>query len=174
MARAGQRHVQSIEFFALTLQPLSVQGPHRTGRRLAFAGQKYKLERPSGFTRPVDQHAHGVGVALRGVGVEQEHRFGFQSFGAVNGQQAYGLAVDRSRGQHAPGFEGAHKSVGRGVAPAPHLQGNAQQRAQVGQYGLALVHRRCRAEAGQHVTIRVDRLQGVVRRHLVNPAPPLH
>ncbi len=92
----------------------------------------------------------------------------------MDGEQAHGMWVDRRRRQHAAGFEGAHKSIRRGVTSAAELQRNAQQGTQVRQHGFALIGGHRRGEARKHVAMGVDGLQGVVRRQLIKPAFPSH
>ena len=173
MTRPRQRDIQGVEFFALALKTLGLQRGQGAGGGLAFADQKHKLGRVLGLARPVNQHAHGVGVALGGVGVEQQHGVRLQALGAVDGEQAHGQWVHGGGRQHATAFEGAHKGVGRGVAPTAQLQGHGQQGAQVGQHRVALAGRRHAGKARQHVAIGVNGLQRVMRRQLVQPRLPL-
>ncbi len=172
VAGSRQRHVQGVEFFALALRLLRRQRSHSASGWLAFTGQKHKFVRPCRLARPVHQHPHGVSVALRCIRIQQQHHLRFQPLGAMDGEQAHRQRVDRRRRQHAAGFKDAHKSVGRGKTPATQLQRHRKQGAQIGRHGLPLTDGgRCR-KTRQHVAIRVDGLQRVVRRQLVEPVFP--
>ena len=64
MAGPGHGHIQGVEFFSLPLTPLGRQCVYRAGRWLALAGQKNKSNRGWRLARPVDQDAHGFGLAF--------------------------------------------------------------------------------------------------------------
>ena len=172
MARSRQGHIQRVELLAFARGLLGCQRLLGAGGRAAFADQKDKFAWLAGLARPVDQHAHAVGVALHRVGVQQQHGLGLQPFGAVDRQQPNGAVVQRGRRQRAAGLERAYKAIGRGVAPAIKRQRHAEQRAQVGQHGLALDGRRGGDKARQHIAVGVNGLQRVVRRQAVQPALP--
>ena len=169
MACPGHGHVQGIEFFPGPGHLLGLQCQHRAGRRVLFRHQKHKFFRGSVFSWPIDQHGHAVGIALQRVGVQQQHSISFQAFCAVNGQQPHRIGLRGDGRQHAARLERAHQTIGRGVTPATQAQCHAQQRPQIGQHVKALGRGRGGGETGQHVTMVINSLQGVVRRQVVQP-----
>ena len=169
MLGAGHGHVEHVEFFALAGLLFSGQGHLGAGRRTGFAGQKDKACGLGLFARPVHQHTHGFGLLRAGVGVEQQHAARFQPLGAVHGEQAHRLRIHPAGRAHAAFFHGAHKGIGREVAPAVVLQRGREQRAQIGQHRHALRGGRSGGKAGQYVGVLVDGVQRIVRRQSVHP-----
>ena len=87
----------------------------------------------------------------------------------MNGQQPHRIGLHRDGRQHAARLERAHQAIGRGVTPATQAQCHAQQCPQIGQHMRALGSGRGGGETGQHVTVVINSLQGVVRRKVVKP-----
>ena len=169
---AGHGHVQGVEFLTPAGQLFLRQNRLGAQRRALLGHQKHKLLGRRGLAGPVDQHRHAVGIARDGVGVQQQHGFGFQSLGAVNGQQAHGVGLQAQRRQQAAGLQGAHQAVGRGEAAPVQRQRHAQQRSQVAEHCRALAVRCGRAKTGQHVAVVINGLQRVMRWQLGKPAFP--
>ena len=126
--RSGERHIQGVEFFTLTGDFFGLQRLNATCRRITFTDQKHKALRHCSFARPIQQHSHALGIARRGVRVQQQHRLGLQTLGAMNGQEPHRVCTDSGRRQNTTGPERPHQGIGRGVTPAVDLQRNRQQR----------------------------------------------
>ena len=172
LLRARQRHIQGVEFLAGARLAFDGHGDLHAGRHRTLAGEEDEALRRLGLARPVQQHAHGLRLRRRRVGVEQQHELGLQPLGAMHGQQAHGVGIGQRGCRHTAGLERAHQRIRGGVACAIHLQGGSQQRLQVGQHGLALWGRGGGHEARQHVTVVEDGIERIVRRQGVEPALP--
>ena len=168
---AGDGHVKRIEFFAALLVLLGCQQIDGARRRVAFAGQKDEAARRGRFARPVDEGAHGVGFGRGGLGVQQQHGVRFQPLGAVNGEQAHGVARTGCgrQGGRAAFAQGAHKGPGGQKAAALQVERQRQQAAQLRQRALALVRRGGCGVAGKGVAVVEDGLQRVVRGQAGQP-----
>ena len=170
--RARHRDIQRIDLLALALRDLNVQGLHGTRRWAGFAGKKDELDGLCAFTRPIDQHTHGVRVALFGVGVQQQHNISLQAFCAMDGQEPDSRFHQCRWGLHAACFERTHEAIGRDKPSAVQLQRHSEQGAQVRQYSTAL-HARCRLrKLRKHIAIVKNGLQRIMRWQLVHPGFP--
>ena len=124
------------------------------------------------FARPIQQHSHALGIARRRVCVQQQHRLGLQTLGAVNGQEPHRVCTDSGRRQNTTGPECPHQGIGGGVTPAVDLQRNRQQRTQICQHGIALCRRCSGGKTGQYIAVVIQSLQRIMRRQAVQPKAP--